>query len=104
VIVRRQSGYLPFDEFRRILAGELSLDEARIVPETSFYTDLRLGSAHMVDTMLRLGDKGIDIPLELAWQIETVGDAYQAMIYVLEPEMGASRANRGELAARCHLA
>jgi acyl carrier protein len=31
--------------------------------------------------MLRLGDKGIDIPLELAWQIDTVADAYQVMIY-----------------------
>jgi acyl carrier protein len=81
VMGRRQNDILPFDEFRRILAGELSLDEARLVPETSFYTDLRLGSAPLVDTMLRLGDKGIDIPLELAWQIETVGDAYRVMIY-----------------------
>lgn len=72
---------LPFDDFKRILASELSLDEERIVPETSFYIDLRVDSARVVDTMLRLEDKGIDIPLELAWQIETVGDAYHAMIY-----------------------
>ncbi len=77
----RQNGYLSFDEFKRILASELKVDEERIVPEASLYTDLSVGSSHVVDTMLRLGDKGIDIPLELAWQIDTVADAYQVMIY-----------------------
>ncbi len=51
------------------------------MPEASLYTDLSVGSSHVVDTMLRLENKGIDIPLELAWQIDTVEDAYQAMIY-----------------------
>jgi len=31
----------------------------------------------MVDMMLRLEEMGISIPLEVAWQIETVGDAYR---------------------------
>jgi acyl carrier protein len=77
----RHNGYLPFDEFRRILAGELKLDEEKIVPEACFFTDLRVDSTSVVDTMLRLGNRGIDIPLELAWQIETVDDAYQVMLY-----------------------
>jgi acyl carrier protein len=77
---RRNSG-LAFNEFKRILARELKLDEERIVPEASFITDLRVDSTRVVDTMLRLEGRGIDIPLELAWQIETVGDAYQAMLY-----------------------
>jgi acyl carrier protein len=80
ISVRRNRG-LPFDEFKRILARELRLDEKRVVPEASFITDLRVDSTRVVDTMLRLEDRGIDIPLELAWQIETVGDAYQAMLY-----------------------
>jgi acyl carrier protein len=77
----RRNGNLSFDEFKRILASELKLDEERVVPEASLYTDLSVESMHVVDTMLRLGDKGIDIPLELAWQIETVEDAYEVMIY-----------------------
>jgi len=77
----RHNGYLSFDDFKRILASELKVEEERIVPEASLYTDLSVGSSHVVDTMLRLGDKGIDIPLELAWQIDTVADAYQVMIY-----------------------
>jgi acyl carrier protein len=77
----RQNGYLPFEKFRRILASELRLDEEKIVPEACFFCDLRVDSTSVVDTMLRLGDQGIDIPLELAWQIHTVDDAYQAMLY-----------------------
>jgi acyl carrier protein len=75
-----RNGKLSFDEFRHILAGELELDAEGIVPETSFYTDLRVSPARVVDTMLRLDDKGINIPLELAWLVETVGDAYQVML------------------------
>jgi acyl carrier protein len=81
VVAERGTGNLPFDEFKRILASELKVADERIVPEASLYTDLSVSSRHVVDTMLRLGDRGIDIPLELAWQIETVEDAYQAMIY-----------------------
>jgi acyl carrier protein len=81
VIEARQNGKLSFDEFRHILASELKLDAERIVPEASFFTDLRVDSVRVVDTMLRLEDKGINIPLELAWLVETVGDAYQVMIY-----------------------
>jgi acyl carrier protein len=81
MLAARGNGKLSFDEFRHILASELKVDEARIVPEASLYTDLSVGSSHVVDTMLRLEKQGIDIPLELAWQIETVEDAYQAMIY-----------------------
>ena len=81
MLAARRHGKLSFDEFKRILASELKLDEERIVPEASLYTDLSVSSSHVVDTMLRLESKGIDIPLELAWQIETVEDAYQVMIY-----------------------
>jgi len=81
MLVAKGNGKLSFDEFKRILASELELDEERIVPEASLYTDLSVNSSHVVDTMLRLENKGIDIPLELAWQIDTVEDAYQAMIY-----------------------
>jgi acyl carrier protein len=76
-----QNGGLPFDEFKHILARELRLEEDKIVPEASFFTDLNVDSVCVVDTMLRLEDQGIDIPLELAWQIDTVEDAYQVMIY-----------------------
>ena len=43
------------------------------------FIDLRVSPAQVVDTMLRLDGKDINIPLELAWLVETVGDAYQVM-------------------------
>ena len=72
-----QSSKLTFEEFRKIIARELEVDEERIVPEASFFSDLCVDSIRMVDMMLRLEELGISIPLEVAWQIETVEDAYR---------------------------
>jgi acyl carrier protein len=66
-----------FDEFRKILAEELLVDEEELTPQTSFFTDLRADSVRMVDMMLRLEEQGIRIPWEAGSQIETVGDAYR---------------------------
>jgi len=71
------SGKYSFEEFKKIIAEELLVDEEEITPRTSFLTDLRVDSVRMVDMMLRLEEQGISIPLEAGWQIETVGDAYQ---------------------------
>ena len=76
-MTKPQTIKLTFEEFRKILAKELEIDEEKIVPEASFFSDLYVDSIRMVDMMLRLEEMGISIPLEVAWQIETVGDAYQ---------------------------
>jgi len=70
-------GKYSFEEFRKIIAEELLVDEEEITPDTSFLTDLRVDSVRMVDMMLRLEEQGIRIPWEAGWQIETVGDAYR---------------------------
>jgi len=76
-MTKPQSSKLTFEEFRKIIARELEVDEERILPEASFFSDLCVDSIRMVDMMLRLEELGISIPLEVAWQIETVGDAYR---------------------------
>ena len=76
-MTKSQSSKLTFEEFKKIIARELEVDEERIVPETSFFSDLCVDSIRMVDMMLRLEEMGISIPLEVAWQIETVEDAYR---------------------------
>jgi acyl carrier protein len=73
------SNNLTFEEFRSLLAEGLQVDEEKVVPEASFFSDLCLDSIRMVDMMLRLEELGLSIPLEDAWQIETVEDAYQAI-------------------------
>jgi acyl carrier protein len=69
-------GPVPFDEFRRIIADQLQVEEARVVRDASFLDDLFADSIQLVELMLRLEEMGVHIPLESAWEVETVGDAY----------------------------
>jgi acyl carrier protein len=39
--------------------------------------DLSADSIQLVSLMLRMEELGIGIPMEAAWEIETVGDAYR---------------------------
>ena len=71
-----QQGTLSFEEFRHLVAEELQVDESKVVPEASFIEDLMVDSIKLVDMMLTLEEKGISIPMEAAWDVKTVGDAY----------------------------
>lgn len=66
-----------FDEFRQIIAAQLQLDEDKVIPEASFVSDLFADSIQLVDLLLHLEEMGVNIPLEAAWEVETVGDAYR---------------------------
>ena len=66
-----------FEEFRRLVAQELQVEEDRVVAEAYFVQDLRADSIRLVELLLRLEEEGIAIPLEEAWNVETVGDAYR---------------------------
>jgi acyl carrier protein len=68
---------IPFEEFRRVIAQELQMEEGKIVREASLVNDLHADSIQLVELMLRMEEMGIEIPIEAAWDIETVGDAYQ---------------------------
>jgi acyl carrier protein len=70
-------GHLTFEEFRRVIARELQVDEDRVVREASFVRDLFADSLKLVGLMLRMEELGIVIPMERAWEVETVGDAYR---------------------------
>ena len=68
---------ISFEEFKHLLAEGLQIDENKVVPEASFVTDLLVDSIKLVEMMLLLEEMGINIPMEAAWDIQTVGDAYQ---------------------------
>ena len=68
---------ITLDEFRRIIARELQVDESLVVPEASFEDTLYADSIRLVELMLKLQQQGITIPMEEAWNVRTVGDAYQ---------------------------
>ena len=68
---------ITFEEFRRLIARELHIEESLIVPEASFVEDLYADSIRLVEMMLRLAEEGVTIPMEEAWSVKTVGDAYR---------------------------
>ena len=70
-------GQITFDEFKHFLAEQLHIDESKVVPEASFVTDLLVDSISLVELMLSMEEKGINIPMEAAWDVQTVGDAYR---------------------------
>ena len=69
-------GPVTFEEFRRIIARELNVDEKLVVPEASFQDTLYADSIRLVELMLRLDQQGITIPMGEAWNVRTVEEAY----------------------------
>jgi acyl carrier protein len=76
--VEQQAGgeVVTFEEFKGIIARELQVDEGKVVHEASFVEDLLADSIQLVELMLRMEEMGIKIPIEAAWEVQTVGDAY----------------------------
>ncbi|MCX7680519.1 MAG: acyl carrier protein [Anaerolineae bacterium] len=68
---------ISFEEFKRLIARELNIEESKIAPESSFIRDLLADSIQLVELMLRLEEMGVEIPVDAAWEVETVGDAYR---------------------------
>jgi len=67
---------LSFEDFQAVLADLLNVDVAQLAPEAYFITDLGVDSIRMLEVLLRLEEMGVELSLELAWRIQTVGDAY----------------------------
>lgn len=67
---------LSFDEFKQILAEVLQVSPDRLTRETYFITDLAVDSIRMAELLLRVEQLGIQMLPEAAWEIQTVGDAY----------------------------
>jgi acyl carrier protein len=68
---------IPFEEFQNIVAEELQVEQGKVVREASFVDDLLADSIQLVELMLHMEEMGISIPVEAAWEVETVGDAYR---------------------------
>ncbi|MGA2642973.1 MAG: acyl carrier protein [Spirochaetia bacterium] len=68
---------ITFEEFRHLIARELHVEETLVVRDASFVDDLFADSIRLVEMMLRLKEEGITIPMEEAWNVRTVGDAYR---------------------------
>ena len=76
-MVERTSERMSFDEFKKVLANVLLIEEEKLIPETSFTADLYVDSIRWVEMALRIEQIGVEMPAEAFWEIQTVGDAYE---------------------------
>ena len=67
-----------FDEFTHFIAGILLVPEEKLTPETSFTDDLYVDSLKLVEMALQIEKLGVTIPTESYWEIQTVGEAFEA--------------------------
>ena len=82
-----------FATFRAMIADALHVKEEYVVPQASFTEDLHADSLQLVEMMIDMEEAGIDLPIEAAWEIETVGDAYR--LYRDHAAPGPEEALRG---------
>ncbi len=68
---------MSFEQFRSLVAQELGIPEEPVTANARFLEDLQADSVQLVDLFLRFEEQGMAFPLEAAWQIKTVGDAYE---------------------------
>ena len=61
---------------KKMIAEQLGVDEAQVVPSASFTDDLNADSLDLVDLIMSIEEEfGVEIPDEDAEKIATVGDA-----------------------------
>ncbi len=77
---------MSFEQFRSLVAQELGIPEELAAAKARFLEDLQADSVQLVDLFLRFEEKGMTFPLEAAWQIRTVGDAYQVYLQSVRPD------------------
>jgi acyl carrier protein len=81
--IPREGGAMPrefrsFEEFRAFVSETLGVSEQVLTPEAHFLYDLGIESLKLVELLLQLELRlGRQIPIDTAWQIETLGDAYK---------------------------
>ena len=68
---------LSFDEFKTFLSDILGVASVAIDRDTYFMGDLAVDSLKLVEMILQFElELGIEVPTDAAWEIQTVGDAY----------------------------
>lgn len=68
---------MSFEDFKAFLSDVLGVAEVAMQRETHFMGDLAIDSLKLVELMLQFEHQlGIDVPTDAAWEIQTVGEAY----------------------------
>lgn len=77
-----------FAEFRSFLSEQLGVAESLLGPETNFLNDLAIESLKLLELVFQIEQQlGQRVPTEAAWDLQTVGDAYDLYVRVLRGEI-----------------
>jgi acyl carrier protein len=72
---------LSFDEFKAFLSEIFGVAAIVLDHDTHFMGDLAVDSLKLVEMILQFEiELGIEVPTDAAWEIQTVGDAYNYYI------------------------
>lgn len=82
---------LAYDDFRAEMAVAFTVPASRLTPETDFLHDLGFDSLRMLELGMFFERLGVEMPLELAWDIRTVGNAYDYYVRELTAAAGAAQ-------------
>jgi acyl carrier protein len=77
-----------FAEFRSFLSEQLGVAESLLTPETNFLNDLAIESLKLLELVFQIEQQlGRRVPTEAAWDLQTVGDAYNLYVRVMRGEL-----------------
>jgi acyl carrier protein len=80
--------FLAFDDFRAELAEVFGVPVDDLGADTDFLHDLAFDSLRMLQLGMVFERLGLEMPTELAWDIRTVGNAYEHYVQASEPDHG----------------
>ena len=76
---------LTFSQFQQLLAEVLDVEVEDLLPERSFLDDLGIDSLRLVEMILAFETElGVHVPTEAAWQMQTVGAAYDGYLKIVQ--------------------
>ena len=71
---------MEFEKIKKAIAEVLEIDEEKITPDSKFVDDLGADSLDVLEIVMGIEEEfGIKIPTEATENIETVGDAFEAI-------------------------
>ncbi len=76
-----------FEEFRQFLSDQLAVSKEVLTPDTNFLYDLAIESLKLLELMLQFElQLGVRVPSDAAWEVQTVGDAYQLYVDLVQED------------------
>lgn len=82
---------LSFDEFKAFLSEIIGVAPVVMDCDTHFMGDLAVDSLKLVEMILQFElELGIEVPTDAAWEIQTVGEAYNYYIAQVQNASGSS--------------